>query len=265
MIILRNLRNQVVRLDLKSFEIGEGFQGFQNVPTGPHYIGVEAAGQPAGEWLYLQAGQLAVRVFNEDLSRFEAATSQTTEELEGLAKNGTMSKALALYPMEIYGQWLGLTGYLEPANFPPRLHSEEQDAPAPAAFKVGVSTHSRFEKAFYGTHAGNPASFLAEFQFAFVRFLVNPQDVAALSRWRHLLLALYNAGESSIKEAAALFEPLVDVLLAQYDLLPTELYDSNSFVFDRAGFLAEDMQDSAIAGLVSQSRKLGSYLNQRQE
>jgi hypothetical protein len=261
MIILRNLPGQVVRIDLKSFETGEGFQGFQNVPAGPHYIGVTVEGRPAGEWLYLQPGEVAFRVFNEQLSRFEAAIPQSAEELPGLAKSGALNKALARYPMEVYGQWLGLTGYLEPGNFPPRLHTEEQDTPA--AYKAGASTRSRFEKAFYATHAGNPANFLAEFQFAFLGFLVNPQDEEASGRWRHLLLALYNAGESNIKEAASLFEPLVDVLLAQYELLPGDVFDSNSFVFDRAGFLAEDMQDTGIAGLVSQGRKLAAYLSQR--
>lgn len=256
MIILRNVPKEKVRIDLTSFEIAGGFRGFQNVPTGAHYISVLSNVAEVGEWLYLQPSEVMVRVFNDEAQRFEDDTPESDAEFSQMAANGAMNKALVAYPVENLAQWTALTKHITVKNFPPNVHSEDAS---------DDSSQSRFEKALLGTHRGNVEAFLAEFEFAFLRWVVNSEDEEAFARWRHLLLALYSAGQSSIEDNPSLFEQSVDVLLAQFELLPPKIFEAESFVTANANYLLEDMQDTELPELVSKSKELGYYLHQRND
>lgn len=88
--------------------------------------------------------------------------------------------------------------------FPLQLHPIPENVP------------NRFVYALAEVHGGQATSFLAEFQFAFASWYVNPNHQAPLQRWVHLVQAIYNAGERNMAQNPHLFSALVDAMMAQH-------------------------------------------------
>ena len=120
----------------------------------------------------------------------------------------------------------------------------------------------------FRAHGGNADSFLSEFQFAFAQWFVTQStgtaDETAFARWRHLVLATYNAGERRMTAAPELFAGLADSLMGQYDLLPNDWFTPDSFIASgQASYLAEDMIDSDVPILVEKGKAFAAYLQKR--
>ncbi|MCB8965729.1 MAG: AAR2 pre-mRNA splicing protein [Ardenticatenaceae bacterium] len=257
-IILLDVPKKEARIGTAHYAIQGGFRGFGMVPPAAwHYVSVQADLDHVGFWCYLQPKEVVVKVFNDEAQRFEDAAADVLARYANLALSGAMSSALITYPHANFGPWYGLVQHIPSVDFPPPLHVEDS------------GTGSRFAKAFQGTHGGDANAFLAEFQYAFVNWYVTQasasSDEAAFARWRHLLLAVYNAGESSIGEAGDLLPRLVDTLLRQFDLLGDEWFAPDGFLAGaQAGYLVEDMTDTGVPDLVEKGAQLSAYIQKRQ-
>lgn len=256
-IILRDIPKEEARVDLFRHAIQGGFRGFYaEVPlVGWHYVSVKVSQFHTGFWCHLTPGQVVVRVF--DGEKFVEDDPETAQHYTELALSGAMQQALTPYPIPLYAHWFGLVSHLSADNFPPQLHTED------------AGTGSRFERAWQNTHSGQSASFLAEFQYAFVRWLISldmaTEDKIAWERWQHLLQSIYNAGEDRIRAASDLFPRLVDILIRQFDLLPAAWFGGDSALTTHANYLTEDLIDTDVPELANQGRMLARYLEKRQQ
>jgi hypothetical protein len=210
----------------------------------------------AALWLHARARRETDRDPVDDTSQFVDTDAATQAQYSQLALSGAMAAALQPYPTEHFPAWFRLVNKISAAGLPTIHTTASEDG------------SSRFDQAYQSTHSGEAPSFLAEFQFAFVSWLVSQStavpDENAFTRWRHLVLATYNAGERRMTQAPDLFAGLVDSLMAQYDLLPDEWFTPDSFIASRqADYLAEDMIDSDIPGLVEKGQAFAAYLRQR--
>ncbi|HEU4322468.1 MAG TPA: hypothetical protein VFS21_04890 [Roseiflexaceae bacterium] len=253
-IILRDIPKEEVRIDIARVQIQGGFRGFSTVPPGVwHYVSVKDGDVYAGFWCRLEPGTAVVKVF--DGRGFQDDTPENLQRYSQLALGGSMGSALGRYPLEMTARWVAMVGKLPAAGFPPALHPREDGG------------GSRFALAFQGTHGGDERAFLAEFQWAFVSWYLSQAegraDEEAHARWRHLLLACYNAGEHQIRDSGTLFGDLADTLTAQMTLLPDSWFAPDSFLVAQAGYMAEDMQDSGIDLLVEKGRTFAAYLAER--
>jgi hypothetical protein len=254
-IVLRDIPKDEAQIDLVQFPIQGGFRGFQMAPPGLHYVSVKAGRHHVGFWCWLKPQQVVVKVMEND-AEFVDADEEMQAQYTGLALSGAMGSALAMYPHEHFGPWFAVTSHLSAATFPPTLHAEEAD-----------DGNSRFDRAFKGTHGGDVEAFLAEFQYAFIRWLMSldtaTQDEVAFERWQHLVLSVYNVGEFRIRESPALFPPLVDALLAQLSLLSNDWFIADCWLVKQAGWFVEDLVDSAIPEAVEKGQAFAAYLEKR--
>lgn len=252
-IVLRNIPKEEVRIDLFRQNIQGGFRGFYaDFPLmGWHYVSIKVDEFHVGFWCRLGMGEAIVRVFDPDRGWIED-DPETAQNYTELALSGAMNQAMLPYPDQLYGPWFGLVSYLPATQFPPPLHEEDR------------GTGSRFEQAFQGTHGGQPESFLAEFQYAFLAWLISldtpTENETAFARWQHLLLAIYNAGEYRIRDSGKLFASLVSILMRQFDLLPKSWFEPGSFLIEQANYMVEDMIDTEVEDLVKQGRVFDRYL-----
>ena len=257
-IILRDVPKKEARIDLTRHQIQGGFRGFSMVPPAAwHYVSVKHGAHHVGFWCYLEPRQAVVKVFDPETG-FQDADTEIQAQFAGLALSGAMGPALLDYPHAQLGPWLGMVNHIPQQGFPPQLFVEEE------------GPGSRFDKAYLNSHSGDAVSFLAEFQYAFASWLVSldaaAQDQAAFERWRHLVLAAYNAGEDRIRAGGTLFAQLVDVMLHQLGVLPDEWFTDDSFlVSSQAGYMSEDMVDTGIPELVEKGQAFESYLAQRRQ
>lgn len=257
-IILRDIPKEEVRIDLYRQNIQGGFRGFYaDFPLmGWHYVSVKVDEFHVGFWCRLAMGEAVVRVF-DTTEGFVEDEPETAQHYAQLALSGAMNQSLVAYPDHLYAPWFGLVSYLDSENFPPQLHSQE------------VGAGSRFDQALQGTHGGNTQAFLAEFQYAFVSWLISldaaTENEAAFERWQHLLLSIYNAGEDRIRQAGKLFASLVGLLIRQFNLLPQDWFEAGSFLVEQANYMVEDMIDTEVEELVKQGRVFGEYLQRRKQ
>lgn len=253
-IILRDIPKEEVRIDLSRHPIQGGFRGFRTVPVGLHYVSVKSGEHHTGFWCWMRPKQAIVKIFDYEKGFLDADPGSATH-YTNLALSGAMDHALIQYPHEKFGPWYGLIHHIDPTEFPPRIHSED------------AGEGSRLDKVLQNTHQGDYVLLLAEFQFAFARWLVSldtaTTDDAAHERWRHLLLAAYNAGEDRIRESGALFPDLVDALLQQFPLLPDEWFEPATFLTAQAGYLSEDMIDTEVDEIAAKGRAFADYLKTR--
>lgn len=256
-IILRDIPKDEARLDLFTLPLSGGFRGFRaDAPIiGWHYVSVKAAQTQVGFWCHLAPGEAVVRIFDPARGLVEDEPAAAAHYAQ-LALAGAMDQALAPYPLDRCAAWFGLVAHIPAENFPPEIHAEDSGA------------GSRWDQALHGTHAGDAAAFLAEFQYAFVRWLVSQgtgaEDAPAFARWRHLVQAAYNAGERRITAAADLFVSLVDALMRQFDCLPAEWFQAGSFVVEHAHYLADDLRDSGVDRLAESGQAFAEYMERRQ-
>ncbi|MDX2098372.1 MAG: hypothetical protein SFW36_11400 [Leptolyngbyaceae cyanobacterium bins.59] len=270
-ILLRDIPKQTVQIDLWRYEVQGGFRGFQSVPSGIHYVEIQAGELQANFWVAVSGNEVVIRMFDYQQQQFINDTPESEAHYQELALSGAMGKALIAYPNAEWLAWWQLTRHIPIAPELPQLHHESPMQPpldlSPADLGDWMQQKylSRFEQALLTTHQGNTAAFLAEFQFAFVRWLVSTEgveDQEAFRRWQHLLLASYGAGETTIAHYPELFCDLVDTLLAQSNYLPDVLLTPDSFVCSTASHLAEDMIDTDIEALVAQGKRLADWLDQ---
>ena len=252
-IVLRDVPKEQARIDLTKHEIRGGFRGFGQVPPKLwHYVSVKSGAHHVGFWCYLGPRQVVVKVFDPEKG-FQDADAETQAQFAELVLGGAMGPALLDYPHAQLGPWLGMVNFIPEQGFPPQLHVVEE------------GSGSRFDKAYLISHAGDAASFLAEFQYTFASWLVSldtaTQDRAGFERWRHLVLAAYNAGEDRIRAGGNLFAQLVDVMLHQFAVLPDDWFKAESFlVSSQAGYMSEDMVDTGIPELVEKGQAFEAYL-----
>jgi hypothetical protein len=253
---LRDIPKEEVRIDLYRKPIEGGFRGFRMVPPGLHYVSVKVRQHHVGFWCWIKPYQTVVRVLDLD-NGFEEDTPDATAHYAELAVSGAMDGALFPYAHQKFGPWFGLILHINMEDFPPTIHDNE----------ARQSGTTRFDAALKETHGDNTDSFLAEFQFAFVRWLVSldteVEDETAFARWRHLLLSTYHAGDYRIAELGELFPRLVDTLFRQFALLPDEWFAPDSFLMRDAGYLAEDMMDSGVREITEKGQAFADYLKQR--
>jgi hypothetical protein len=255
-IVLRDIPKEEVRIDLYRRPIQGGFRGFRMVPPGLHYVSVKVRQHYIGFWCWVKPNQVLVRVFDLE-NGFEEDAPDVAAHYVELAVGGAMDGALLPYAHQKFGPWFGLILHINMEDFPPTIHDNEVS-------RIGTT---RFDTVLKDTHGGNPRSFLAEFQFAFVRWLVSldtdVEDEAAFVRWRHLLLSTYHAGDYRIAELGELFPKLVDTLFRQFALLSDEWFEPDSFLTKEAGYLVEDMMDSGIPEIAEKGQTFADYLKQR--
>lgn len=267
-IVLRDVPKDEARIDLDTYNIEGGFRGFQLVPAGVHYTSVQVQGTHKGFWCYLQPNEVLVKVFNASLQQFQDDEPETMARYQQLALGGAMDQALISYARDSYLLWQELTNQISFSSFPPTLFQEEPKLPPNlSSEELGnwvLHQKSRFEQALFDTHTGNISALLTEFQFAFVRWFIDDEDMEAFNRWRYLLQAFYNAGESSIAKNPDFFLSLIDILLTQFDCLPEEMFADDSFLVSQAEYLAEDMIDSDIENLVEKGQEFKDYLEERE-
>jgi hypothetical protein len=274
-LILRDLPKSFAQLDLLVYKLKGGFRGFRQIPSGIHYVSILAHKARPSFWCYLPPNEVVVRVFNSEQSEFVEDEPESAANYRKLAASGAMAKALWPYPPQQGINWWQLTRHIRADAFPPPLHQETTnkppaDLPKEASSEWMLQHHqSRFELAFLDTHGGDEAAFLAEFQFAFVRWLVTSkeqdnEDMEAFTRWRQLLASIYNAGERTIARTPHLFIDLIDALLAQFNQLPDHLFSPDSFLSANANYLIEDMSDTGIVPLADKSQELSTYLKTRE-
>lgn len=256
-IVLRDIPKQEVQIDLVRLPIQGGFRGFSMVPPAAwHYVSVKDRGGHIGFWCYVAPDTAVVKVYDYDTQQFNDADAEIRSKFSQLALGGAMGAALITYPSQHFAAWLRLVNKI-PATDLPTIHETDSGGDS-----------SRFDQAFQGTHGGNADSFLSEFQFAFAQWFVTQStgtaDETAFARWRHLVLATYNAGERRMTAAPELFAGLADSLMGQYDLLPNDWFTPDSFIASgQASYLAEDMIDSDVPILVAKGKAFAAYLQKR--
>jgi len=265
-IILRDVPKREACIDGSTFNIQGGFRGFQLVPDGVHYVGILDDNVQRGFWCYLQKNPTMVKLYNHTQKIFEDDDAESTAEFSNMAVSGVMAKALIRYPMEPWHNWHTVTRHIDAKDFPPFIQQETASV-MPTNLSIDeqstwmLSQHqSRFKLALEQTHRGNVSALLSEFQWAFLTGYVYDNDPQAYERWRHLLLAFYQAGESSIADFPDLFVKLVDTLIGQFQYLSEEMFSPESFVMGDIRYMVEDMMDTGIKVLVEKGNELSKYL-----
>jgi hypothetical protein len=268
---LRDIPKEEAQLDLLAYEIAGGFRGFALVPAGVHYVSVKQSGtMQKGFWCVVPDGGVVIRVFDDNSATFNEDTPENVANYTELALGGAMNKVLipvlARHPLET-DTWASLTKHLLLAPFPPELHAERPMSP-PAGIEADAlgawfegSFKSRFEQAFLGTHGGDVDSFMAEFEYAFLRMLVCKDEIAG-NRWRHLILASFNAGEHAMQDSPAAFPPLVDAVVEQLTLVPDEFFDAVA-IGSQGPYMAEDLVDTGDPALAIKGTLLATTLASR--
>jgi len=251
-LVLRDVPKAKAQIDLLEYPLKGGFRGFDTMPTGFHAVAIQAGeGFTPPVWFFTQPRQAVVLRYSDETRALEPDSPENTSQYTQLALSGAMSHALYPYVPTLWDTWSALTGYIVASI--PALHSETL-----------ADGQSRFSRAFVETHAGQIPSFLAEFQYSFIRWWVHlslgQEDDEARNRWVHLLNALYNAGERTLRDYQALFVAVVPVLLKQLERLPETAFAPHSAFTGHAGYLAEDLMDTEEPALVSLGTELRNFL-----
>jgi hypothetical protein len=272
-IILRDIPKDAVQLDLSIYEIQGGFRGFALIPPGVHYVSVQLDGKMhEGFWCYLPPSGVVVQMYDYEQNMFTTDTPENEEYYRELAMSGAMNHALIPVMRrnaEMANLWGKLVSQISSDYFPPTLHSETPMNPPDNLSKDEMELwflnkhKSRFEQALYDTHNGNGDALLAEFQFAFIRALINPVDNDAQDRWRYLLQAFSHAGERNIESLPELFPPLIDTLIAQLQCLPAAWITSSDSLVSQTKYLAEDLIDTGIKGVAEKGQEFSSFLESK--
>ncbi|MHA1148728.1 MAG: AAR2 pre-mRNA splicing protein [Promethearchaeota archaeon] len=268
-IILRDIPKYRAQLDLSIYEIQGGFRGFTQVEPGIHYVSIETGnGMAEGFWCFVKPNDAIIKVYDYENEKFINADDETEAQYKVMALSGAMNRAL-IPILQINFQmaeiWRNLTSRI--TNNPPILHKENPMTPPIEMNPEELENwyldvfKSRFEQAFYDSHMGNFDKFLAEFQWVFIKYIVNQEDNSALDRWIHLIQAMYNAGESSIGKNPKLFVEFIYLLQLQFDCL--EEKDIRGNIVSGINKIIEDMQDIGVIELTLKAKSLESYLEKR--
>ena len=257
-ILLLNLPADEVQIDLAYFPIEHSNTALTMVPPGSwHYVGVKDRENYQGVWCWLQVDEILVKTFDPDRGLINPIAEIADQAIEQF-NQGQFSPTNQDYPHQLFGAWYGLVMHLPAESFPPTLHQQDS-----------TIEPSRFVNALLGTHHGQTDRFLAEFQYAFVSWLVSTdqaqEERAAFDRWQHLLLAIYNAGEFQMRNYADFFGQLVDVLMRQFACLDDSCFEPKSGLIYQIDYFLEDLIDAEIPLLAEKSEQLQNYLANRSE
>lgn len=257
-IILRDIPKQVVRLDAWDLVIEGGFRGFGRVPAGIHFTRVLVDGSDRGStWCFLRPGEVLVYVhdFEKNMLNMDRVEERVASYTE-LARSGAMNRAFvdvgSVGGMDM-DAWLSITRHVNATGSVPALHSEKPMMPPANGRAVDVETFfheefkSRFLQAYIDTHHGNVDTYVAEIEFALVKFL-GEGDPVARDRWMQLVLGAFNAGEHAVMDHPEAFIELVPVVSRQLEALMRFGIHVDEGVLDRARWLADDIEDCAVAG-----------------
>ncbi len=272
-IILRDIPKQLVQLDLLYFPIKGGFRGFSEVSPGPHYVSIEVNDEMhEGFWCWVKPGEATIKVYDYESKIFKDDEPEKEAHFKNLATSGAMNHVLIpaiLNNFKSVSQWKKLTKDLRSDNFPPPLHQE-----VPMVLPLDIDPDeisdwfnnkfkSRFEQAFNDTHRKNVESFLEEFEYAFLKFIVRQSDEIALNRWMNLIQAVYNAGERGVESAPDLFINFVSIIKQQFDLLKSEDLQLTTKLLAGVDKIIEDMYDVGTVKLREHAHAFETYLVDR--
>ena len=272
-IILRDIPKQLVQLDLLHFPIKGGFRGFSEVSVGPHYVSIEIDDEMhEGFWCWVNLGEAIIKVYDYEGKYFKDDEPENETHFKRLATSGAMNQLLipaALNKFKLGSQWENLTKNIRSTNFPPTLHQEVPMTPPLSLNPDEISDwfmnkfKSRFEQAFNDTHRKNIKSFLEEFEFAFLKYIVRQDDEIALDRWTYLIQAVYNAGERGVESAPELFINFFYTMKYQFNLLKNEIFQPNTKLLVGVNKIIEDMCDVGQIELREHAHAFESYLIDR--
>lgn len=272
-IILRDIPKHLVQLDLLYFPIKGGFRGFSDVSPGPHYVSIEVNDDMhEGFWCCVNPDEAIIKVYDYKTNTFKDDTPENEAHFKKLATSRAMNHALipvTLNNFKSVSQWKKLTKDIRSDNFPPALHQE-----VPMVLPLDINPDeisdwfiskfkSRFEQAFNDTHRKNIVSFLEEFEYAFLKYIVRQIDEIALDRWMNLIQAVYNAGEKGVESAPDLFINFVYIVKHQFDLLKTEDLQPNTKLLAGVDKVIEDMYDVGNVRLKEHAHDFEIYLTDR--
>jgi len=273
-LILRDIPKELVQLDLLYFPIQGGFRGFSDVPIGPHYVSVKTYNgeMHKGFWCWVKPGETVVKVYDYEKNIFKDDEPENEAHFKELAKSGAMNRVLIPYTLnnlKDVSLWSQLTTHIREENFPPMLHQEE-----PMTLPIDINPDdisdwylnefkSRFEQAFTDTHGNNIQVFMEEFEYSFLKYISRQSDEDALSRWVHLIQAIYNAGERSVEVAPDLFIDFVYVVKNQFDFLKNEDLQPETVFIAGVNKIIEDMRDVGTKELKETAKTFETYLNNR--
>jgi hypothetical protein len=263
-IILESIPPYQARIDLISTPIQDNFKGFREVPYGLHYINVKTQNNYPGFWCYVKSDQVVVKILMKRTQEFEDFDPVTTARYQRLLSHGLLEKKMIPYDHKKWGSWLLLTCHIDERYFPVTLHNSQP------SLSPSQPSQLDWEKEVFGTHKGNPYSFMTEFQFAFIRWYVSDldcpaTDTEAFNRWSYLVEATCNADITSVDKAPDLVNIIAADLISQFNSLDDSLLPANDPLVNAARLLQEKMLSSKIPHLVSQGMKLKDYLEQRYE
>ncbi|MHA1212653.1 MAG: AAR2 pre-mRNA splicing protein, partial [Candidatus Heimdallarchaeota archaeon] len=236
-ILLRDIPKKEAQLDLSIFAIQGGFRGFTDVEPGIHFVTVKDGEEMhEGFWCFVRPNGVVVKILDYETNKFMDCKPEDEQRYQMMATSGAMNHALISVKQKDFARakfWKELTDYIQEEQFTLELNLEEPMQP-PANLTSDdleqwylTTFKSRFQQAFYDTHKGNANSFLQEFQLAYAKYLVN-KDTNAYNRWRHLLQAIYNAGEDSINKAVDLFSRILTIIQKQFNAIKVEDFTPES-------------------------------------
>ncbi|WP_041233033.1 hypothetical protein [Cylindrospermum stagnale] len=209
------------------------------VPLGKHYISVETEYIHAGFWCDVEENSPVVKVLNEINGRFEDDTPESTAHFQRLALSNAMAQALKPYPFETWETWEKLVNHINAQQSLPVLHSEEinqlgENNQSEVNRELAIGHNfSPFEEILDKTHGGNISAFLAEFQFAFICWIVaaeGEENTEAADRYRYMIETIYNVTQDKIKLVPQFFMQFIDTLVSQFDTFPDDVFADDNLV-----------------------------------
>ena len=272
-IILRDIPKQLVQLDLLYFPIKGGYRGFSEVSPGPHYISIEVNDEMhEGFWCWVKPSEATIKVYDYESNIFKDDEPENEAHFKILATSGAMNHVLIPATVSNFNsvsQWKKLTSDIGSGNFPPVLNQE-----VPMVLPLDINPDeisewyitkfkSRFEQAFNDTHRKNVNSFLEEFEYAFLKYIVRQSDEIALNRWMNLIQAVYNAGERGVESAPDLFIKFVYIVKHQFNLLKNKDLQPNTKLISGVDKIIEDMYDVGTVKLKEHAQDFEIYLIDR--
>ena len=273
-IILRDIPKELVQLDMMQFNIQGGFRGFSHVEPGYHFVSIKDGDEiHEGFWCFVEADDAVIKKLDFETNSFQNCSSEDEQHYKELVVSGAMAGALIPvmpWNYKAVARWNILSNYLKKERFPFKLNYEEPMM-LPEGLSAEETSHwyqntfkSRFEQAFENTHSCEIDSFLTEFQYSFLKFIVRRKDEKALHRWLDLLQACYNAGERTIDNHPKLFAELAANLTFQFDFLNNAEFTPNSKLLSGISNMIEDMRDTGNANLVKSAQQLVEYFEDRE-
>jgi tellurite resistance protein len=238
-VVLLDLPHDVLSVDLHKVQVGDAFRGFRGVPAGVHRFAVPDARGDVAAWVQLEPGDVAVLAW--DGRRLRPAKTSRTERYGRLAGGEGLGDAMARFPLHV--PWQVLTAPLDAVAFPPPIHPVRAD-PAP----------DRLEQAWLHTHRGNSRALLAELSYAFLLGVLGDAE-GAMRRWTHLVQGIYHAGQELPKRDPSFFVALVDLLIAQQQLLPRDMLGAESRIVAHARSFAQDLVLTDVPELVEAGKR----------